>query len=200
MVGTGVCDAQVQYRPLFVDESLQPGKTYHYRVLACNPSGVSEPSNVVGPVRVTHRTLVDELWNDSRIFVKEGNLRFEENEARKFKEDCHRLAGQGKCAVIYRAPGGIRAVRVFLFTQSSQPALRILLSKDGRRFDPVESSLAQTATYGGDAYGFWKAQVCSVPARASTPDGITTNGDYVRIEFLAEAQLSRVEIDHDFAK
>ena len=202
MVGTGVSDAQVQYRPLFVDESLQPGKTYHYRVMARNSSGVSEPSKVVGPVRVTHRTLVDELWNDSRIFVKEGNLRFAENEARKFKEDCHRLAGQGKSAVIYRAPGGIHAVRVFLFTQASQPAIRILFSKDGRRFDPVESSLAQTATCGGDAYGFWKAQVCSVPARAlkETPRGVTTNGDYVRIEFLAEAQLSRVEIDHDFAK
>ena len=105
MVGTGVSDAQVQYRPLFVDESLQPGKSYHYRVIARNSSGVSEPSNVVGPVHVTHRTLVDELWNDSRIFVKEGNLRFVENEARKFKEDCHRLAGQSNSAVIYHAPG-----------------------------------------------------------------------------------------------
>jgi len=202
MVGTGISDAQVQYRPLFVDESLQPGKTYHYRVVARNSSGVSEPSNVVGPVRVTHRTLVDELWNDSRIFVKEGNLRFAENEARKFKEDCHRLSGQGKSAIVYRGPGGIRAVRVFLFTQSSQPAIRILFSKDGRTFDPVESVVAGTATHGGDAYGFWKAQVCSVPVRASkeTPDGVTTNGDYVRIEFLAEAQLSRVEIHHDRAK
>ena len=93
--------------------------------MARNRSGVSEPSNVVGPVHVTHRTLVDEFWNDSRIFVKEGNLRFVENEARKFKEDCHRLAGQSKCAVIYHAPGGIEAVRVFLFSQSDQPAIRI---------------------------------------------------------------------------
>jgi hypothetical protein len=202
LVGVGVSDAQVQYRPLFVDESVTPGKTYYYRVAACNSSGVSEPSNVVGPVHVTHRTLVDELWNDSRIFVKEGNLRFAENEARKFKEDCHRLAGQSKCAVIYHAPGGIQAVRVFVFSQSDQPVIRILFSQDGRKFSPVESKITGTATYGEQAYGFWKAQVCSAPARASkeTPDGVTTNGDYVRIEFLAEAQLSRVEIDHDRAK
>ena len=168
MVGTGVSDAQVQYRPLFVDESLQPGKTYHYRVIARNSSGVSEPSNVVGPVRVTHRTLVDELWNDSRIFVKEGNLRFAENEARKFKEDCHRLAGQGKSADHLPCPGrhpGGAGLPLHAVRASRRSAFSF--SKDGRTFDPVESAVTGTATYGGDAYGFWKAQVCSVPARAS---------------------------------
>ncbi|MCX5643084.1 MAG: hypothetical protein NTZ17_00105 [Phycisphaerae bacterium] len=192
-VGTDVSDAQVQYRPLFADESLVPGKTYHYRVIARNPSGVSEPSNIVGPVRVTHRTLVDELWNDSRIFAKEGNLRFTENEARKFKEDCHRLAGQSKCAIIYYAPGSIQAVRVLLFSQADQPAIRVHSSKDGRKFEPVESAVARTTTNGEQAYGFWKAMRYSAsPAESGC--------DYVKIEFLAEAQLSRVEIDHDFAK
>ncbi len=203
VVGAGVSDAQVQYRPLFVDESVQPGKTYHYRVAARNLSGASEPSNVVGPVRVTHRTLVDELWNDARIFVKEGNLQFTENQARKLKEDCHRLAGQAKSAIIYRAPGGIEAVRVLLFSQTDQPAIRILFSsQDGRKSVPVESKVTGTATYGGDAYGFWKAQMYSAPVRASKepPEGGTPNGNYARIEFLAEAQLSRVEIDHDRVK
>jgi mannan endo-1,4-beta-mannosidase len=218
-VGTGVSDARVQYRPLFVDESVRPGRTYYYRVVACNPSGVSEPSNAVGPVHVTHRTLVDELWNDSRIFLKEGDLQFTENQARKFKEDCHRLAGRAKSAIVYRAPGGIAAVRVLLFSQSDQPAIRLSFSKDGRTFGPVESQVARTETYGEQAYGFWKAQVCSVPvtalrervegvppsnrgqdARDIMPDGVTTNSDYVRIEFLTEAQISRVEIDHDRAK
>jgi len=176
-----------------VDESVQPGKTYHYRAVACNPSGVSEPSNVVGPVRVTHRTLVDELWNDSRIFLKEGNLQFTENQARKFKEDCHRLAGQSKSAIIYRAPGGIAAVRVLLFSQSDEPAIRISFSQDGRKFGPVESAVDRTETYGEQAYGFWKALCYSA---SPTEPG----RDYVRIEFLAEAQISRVEIDHDRAQ
>ncbi len=193
LVGADVSDAQVQYRPLFTDESAQPGKTYHYRVVARNSSGVSEPSNVVGPVRVMHRTLVDELWNDARIFVKEGNLRFAENEARKFKEDCHRLAGQGKCAVVYRASGGIVAVRAFLFARSNQPAIRILSAKDGRTFERVESAVVRTETYGGQAYGFWNALRYS-----ASP--VEPGGDYVRIEFLAEAQLSRVEIDYGRAE
>jgi hypothetical protein len=201
-VGLGVCEAQVQYRPLFVDESVRPGKQYFYRVIARNSSGSSEPSNGVGPVRVTCRTLVDELWNDSRIFLKDGKLVLAENEARRFKEDCHRLAGVAKSSVVYYAPGGIQAARVFLFTQSDQPAVRMFFSKDGQNFEPVEARTEGTMTHGGDAYGFWKAQVCSVPVRAYssaekiTPDGVTTNGDYVKIEFLTEAQLSRVEIDY----
>ena len=193
LVGADVSDAQVQYRPLFVDESVQPGKTYRYRLTARNSSGVSEPSHVVGPVRVTHRTLVDELWNDSRIFLKDGNLQFVDNQARKFKEDCHRLAGQGKSAVVYRGSGGIQAVRIFLFTQSSPPAIRILFSDDGRTFRPVEAVVSGTPTYGEDAYGFWKAQLYAV-------DPPQQGSDYVKIEFLTEAQLSRVEIDHDRVK
>jgi mannan endo-1,4-beta-mannosidase len=190
VVGAGVSDAQVQYRPLFTDESLQPGKTYCYRVVARNSSGVSDASNVIGPARLTYRTLVDELWNDSRIFVKEGTLRFAENEARKFKEDCHRLAGQARSAIIYRAPGGIVAARVWLFSQAEQPTIRILFSKDGRQFTPVESKITGITTHGGDAYGFWKAAFY-----AASPG--ESGCDYVRIEFLAEAQLSRVEIAHD---
>jgi hypothetical protein len=188
-VGLGVCEAQVQYRPLFADESVRPGRSYFYRVIARNASGSSEPSNVVGPVRVTCRTLVDELWNDSRIFLKEGKLAFAENEARKFKEDCHRLAGVARSSVVYYAPGGIRAARVFLFTQSDEPAIRMFFSKDGKRFEPVESTIRGFTTYGEDAYGFLKARLCSAPPASS-------DCDYVKIEFLTEAQLSRVEIDY----
>ncbi len=187
-VGTGVCEAQVQYRPLFADTSVRPGRQYHYRVIARNSSGSSEPSNGVGPVRVTHRTLVDELWNDSRIFLKEGKLTFAENEARKFKEDCHRLAGVAKSAVVYRVPAGIGEVRAFVFTQSDQPAVRILFSKDGQKFVPVEAAVNSTDVQGDDAYGSWKAQLCTASPGSA-------GADYVTIEFVAEAQLSRVEID-----
>ncbi len=192
-VGAGVCEAQVQYHPLFTDESVRPGRDYYYRVVARNASGVSKPSNVIGPVRVTHRTLVDELWNDSRIFLKEGKLHLADNQARKVKEDCHRLSGEAGSAVVYRAPGGIEAVRVFVFSPSDQSAVRLLFSKDGRSFTPVEPVLARTATYGEDAYGFWKA------VRYSASPGERAC-DYVKIEFQTEAQLSRIEVDHDHAE
>jgi hypothetical protein len=142
---------------------------------------------------MTHRTLVDELWNDSRIFAKEGNLQFAEKEARKFKEDCHRLAGAGKSAIIYYVPGGVRAARVFLFSRPDQPAVRILIAKDGRTFGAVEPTVARTVTYGEQAYGFWKALLYA--ATCAEP-----GCNYVRIEFPADVQLSRVEIDYGGAQ
>jgi hypothetical protein len=192
-VGMGVSEAQVQYRPLFADASAQPGKTYYYRVVARNASGTSKPSNVVDPVRVTHRTLVDELWNDSRIFAKEGKLQLVQNQARKFKEDCHRLSGDKGSAVLYYAPGGIRLITVLVFSPSDQPGIRIGFSRDGRTFEPAEPAVARTVTYGEGAYGFWKALRCSVGPAGS---GL----DYVRIEFQGESQLSRIEIDYDPAE
>jgi mannan endo-1,4-beta-mannosidase len=192
-VGAGVSEAQVQYRPLFVDESARPGRAYYYRVIARNFSGSSEPSNVVGPIRVTHRTLVDEFWNDSRIFAKEGKLQFVENQARKFKEDCHRLSGESNSAIVYYAPGGIEAARIFLFSPSDQPGIGVAFSKDGKTFEPAELAVARTVTYGEDAYGFWKALLCSLNPRDA---GL----DFVRIEFQSETQLSRIEIDHDQAE
>jgi mannan endo-1,4-beta-mannosidase len=191
-VGADVSDAQVQYRPLFVDESVQPGRSYYYRVIARNVTGSAQSSNVVGPVRLTCCTLADELWNDARIFAKEGTLQFAEKEARKFKEDCHRLAGTGKSAIIYRAPGGIQTVRVFLFSQPDQPAVRILFAKDGRTFAATEPKVARTMTYGEQAYGFWKALLYTA--------AVEPGCDYVRIEFPADVQLSRVEIDYGGAQ
>jgi hypothetical protein len=48
-------------------------------------------------------------------------------------------------------------------------------------------------TSGEREYGFWKAlRYSAAPAEL--------NCSYVRIEFLTEVQISRVEIDHDRAK
>ena len=125
--------------------------------------------------------------------MKQGKLQIAENEARKFKEDCHRLAGEAGSAVVYYAPGGIHATRVFVFSPSSQPGIRISFSKDGRTFEPVESAVVRTVTHGEDAYGFRKALLFSA---SPGPE----DSDYVKIEFVAEAQLSRIEIDHDRAE
>ncbi|HSA00499.1 MAG TPA: hypothetical protein P5055_07140, partial [Candidatus Paceibacterota bacterium] len=188
VVGARVSDAQAQYRPLFVDDTIHPGKSYAYRIVARNAAGSSLPSNVV-VARMTHRTLVDELVNDSRIFVKQGKLRFSENEARKFREDCHRLAGEPGSSVHYHASDGISMARVFLFGQSDSPAVRLSYSRDGRQFDARESEVERPAIYGEATYGFWKAALVS--ARAPGPDY-----RHVKIEFLTEAQISRVELHH----
>jgi hypothetical protein len=187
-VGASVSEAQVQYRPLFADASVQPGKSYSYRIIARNAAGSSPPSNVVD-AQITHRTLVDELMNDSRILVRQGKLQFRENEARKYREDCHRLAGEPSSSLIYRTSDGITAARVFLYSQSDSPAIRLAFSRDGRQFEPRESVVERPAIYGEATYGFWKAALVT-----SQAPGLGYG--YVKVEFLTEAQISRVELDH----
>ena len=72
-VGEGIDESSVQYCPLFADESA-PGGEWFYRVLAKNSAGVSKPSNVVGPVTVTHDTLVDNLADFSKVQARQGDL------------------------------------------------------------------------------------------------------------------------------
>jgi len=187
-IAYGVNDAQYQYRPLFVDESAKPGKSYLYRVIARNASGSSEPSNVVGPVRITHNTFVDELANDSKIFLKQGKFSFPENDARKFKEDCNRLSGEANSWIAYFAGDGISTVRVDGFVNSDKPVIRISFSKDGRTFEPAESGAKPTDTYGAASYGYWKATRIAAIAKPEQR--------FVKIEILGECQIGRIEVDH----
>jgi hypothetical protein len=91
IVGMGVDDTGMQYRSLFSDAGAEAGPGYYYRVRAKNVEGVSAPSNVVGPVRVDDRAIVDELSDYSRTLAHGGELALETANARAYKEDAHRL-------------------------------------------------------------------------------------------------------------
>jgi len=192
VVATGVSDAQVQYHPLYSDETAYPQYTYFYRIVARNATGASDPSNVVGPVTIDHHTLVDEFWNDSRMFLRQGTLTFRQNDARKFKEDCHRLAGEPGSAVVYHAANGIRKARAFAFSQSQQPGLAFSVSSDGRSFLPVTSRLeSPPPPRGKDAYGSWNPLIYKIELEPEHP-GIP----FLRIEFRGQTQIGRIEVEY----
>lgn len=192
VIATGVSDAQVQYHPLYSDETAYPLYSYFYRIVARNGSGVSEPSNVVGPIRIDHHTLVDELWNDSRMFLRQGAITFRQNDARKFKEDCHRLAGEPGSAVVYHAVNGIRKVSAFAFSRSQQPELAFSVSFDGRKFQQVTPSLDSMKPAGGkDAYGSWNPVLYRVDLQREHP-----GTPFVRIEFRGQTQIGRIEVEY----
>jgi len=55
VVGEGIDETSVQYRPLFNDQQAASGDWF-YRVVAVNQAGSSEPSQVVGPLRFENKT------------------------------------------------------------------------------------------------------------------------------------------------
>jgi hypothetical protein len=188
VAGREVSDAVYQYRPAFNDAGVEKGRLYYYRVLARNYSGISEPSNVVGPVKVSHKTIVDELENNSKFFSSQGELAFLENEARKFKEDSHRLRGEKGSHVIYYAPENITSWKIFSFSGADTTHFRFSTSKDGKTFSDLVHDRKNYFTGGGD-YRYLQPILYF-------KDTMQTPGQYLKVEFAADVQIARVEIKY----
>jgi mannan endo-1,4-beta-mannosidase len=184
-----VSDAAVQYRPLFCDESAQPGSRYFYRVVARNEAGASAPSQAFGPVAVTHRTLVDELANNARMFLTQGKLDFRSDNARVFKEDVNGLEGDDDAAVVYRTDAPLAAGRVYAFSRPAARRLEFACSRDGVEFlmfEPAEQKIqaGDTATY-----GYWAPVVYRLA-------GLPENTRFMRIGLRRGIRVTRVELDY----
>jgi hypothetical protein len=137
-IAENLTDADVQYRPLFNDHTAEPGRSNSYRVIARNASGASEPSNVVGPVVVQCRTLIDECADLQRIHGTGSEVTLATENARTVQEDCHRFAMQPGAAVTYLVDGSISGYRIYSFARNENATLDISLSADGDSFQPAK--------------------------------------------------------------
>jgi hypothetical protein len=182
-------DDATQYRPLAADEFTQAGRTYFYRLLAANEGGVSKPSAVFGPVTMRCRTLVDELRHTFLIYRQHGKLELRSNDARNFKEDCHRLRGEPGAWIAYRVTGRLGAVRVFAFDEKGGAGLQFHAGVAG----PQGAKLAARSEVffaGKDMYNF------RVPRRFTVSE-FPANTSGLSIVFEKETQLGRIEIEYE---
>jgi len=187
VVGNNLSDADDQYRPLFNDTTAQIAKSYYYRVIAMNSAGLSEPSNIVGPVKVSHKTLVDEMKDLNFIDSKTSDLSLETKEARKFKEDSHRLkAGKGTY-IIYKTELPIDSFKIFAFYPDNISDFNLSVSEDGNAFKSIKPTRTDYFTGKGD-YSYYPPVLYEGAAFGDTK--------FLKIEFNTDAQISRVEINH----
>ena len=196
IAGRNISDADFQYRPLFNDTGAEIGKNYYYRVTAQNSAGESNPSNIVGPVSVTCKTLVDEMQDLKSFSSTLGALSIEKNEARKFKEDTSRLKGSLGSCVIYKVDGPIVFWEVYSFfpppgVKAPRPVLDfdLRVSSDGQNFKPAKFSRQNYFTGKGD-YNYY------LPVLFTCSE-LPANARYLKIEYMGEAQISRVEIKYE---
>jgi mannan endo-1,4-beta-mannosidase len=186
VISTDVDEAMTQYRPQFADESVPAGQWF-YRVRAKNPSGVSAPSNLVGPVKVTSNTLVDELADFSKVDSKTGNWKIADRDCRAAKEDAYRAAGTSGDVLIYQVPGEVQSFRVFTFFPKTESDLTFSVSDDGQNFKEVNVK-KEVYFHGAGEYGYWKPVLYHADSVAG--------GKYLRIALTGETQIGRVEISH----
>jgi mannan endo-1,4-beta-mannosidase len=191
VAGSGIDESSVQYRPLFCDESAPAGNWY-YRIRAKNVAGTSEPSNIVGPVTVTHATLVDELADFSETSAHSGAIRLETHDSRKAKEDATRAAGNAGDSLTYQLPSAIEGFRVFVFFPKDVADLEFSVSTDGKNFQPVKAG-RQDYSVGANAYGYWKPAVFHA-------EDIKGDVRFLKIGLTGETQIARVEIIHAMDK
>ncbi len=193
VVARDVSDAQVQYRPLFNDESALVGETYFYRVRANNIGGRSPPSNVVGPVKAAWKVLVDECANFEKLASHQGTVAFVSRDERKTQEDIHRLRLSPGSSVTYRVNQAINQWQAYLFTTKTSAGVVVECSADGKKFT-VCNTKRQMAAIGKSDYGYRLPLLLKgVPEKKVTFLRISLPVDASNVN--AEAvQLSRVEI------
>lgn len=187
-VGEKICDAAVQYRPLFNDRTAETGENYYYRVIAVNRTGNSQPSNVAGPVYIKNKTLVDEMQNTGQIFQQKGSLILECKEGRKFKEDFHRLKGEKGSCIVYKVDRPIHSWRVYSFFENEIADFEFSVSPDGRQFKKV-ASRRKTYYKGSGDYDYNKPVLYK-----GTYLGNEVR--YLKITWKSQAQIGRVEIGY----
>ncbi len=123
------------FYPLFSDSGTVPGKSYYYRVTGKNESGLSAPSNVIGPVKSDTRMIMDNLKDFSLTWSKSSNLRISSESwprMRQTEEDLYqaeRLPGSGSGEMIYKADA-IRWIEIFTFCYKTEN-IGIQYSTDG---------------------------------------------------------------------
>jgi mannan endo-1,4-beta-mannosidase len=186
IISTNVDEAFTQYRPQFADENVPAGKWF-YRVRARNESGISEPSNIVGPVKVKSATLVDELADFSKVNLQRGDWKITNRDCRSAKEDARRAAGLAGDVLIYQLPTAVQSFRVFAFFPKDESDVKFSVSDDGQNFHDVTVQ-KKIYFHGAGEYGYWKPFLFHAEK--------IRGGKFLRLELTGETQIGRVEITH----
>lgn len=144
VVGRDVPDNVVVANPAFADAAARTGEAWCYRVRAKNASGESGPSNVVGPVAVDGRWLIDELFDLGQLDQLSQNVKTKTPYARDaYLEDRSLLAPASAARpawAVYHVDGVIDFVLVNVHRCRVDPVFSG--SVDGRAFFPLEVAVA----------------------------------------------------------
>jgi hypothetical protein len=196
MIGENVSDANVAYRPLFNDESALANHDYYYRVSALNSSGISSPSNILGPVRFRSQLFVDEFQNLDKIKQKSDGIEYDNDFNGLYGEYLFRLKGKNEEAIIYELPGNVSSIKVWSFFEDDIRTPMILVSSADENFTSLQVSRVKEQ----NLVSFDKVSQLRglkrvlVVHKADVIQDIN-NARFVKIQWDGLMELDRVEIE-----
>ena len=190
ILADSVTDAVYPYRPQFSDTSVTIGKNYYYRMKAMNESGVSEYSNVIGPVKVSYKIMIDELANDTKMFKKEGEFEFLTfKQIVNAKEDKNRLAGKKGNYFVYKVQGVVKSAKVDFFLTGELGDVQLFASDNSESFLPLVVKK--------DIYVPEKNVYKYFTAVSNTSLEISNSARYIKLVLDDGVQIGRIEIIYD---
>ncbi len=185
LIGYNLSDAEATYTDLFNDQTAEIGKDYYYRVTANNISGRSEPSNIVGPVKVQHKCLIDNMNNFASIYHKIGDIKIKTDNDRQFREVMYRFEADSPAGIIYHVPGKLEKISLYSFSELNESTFDFYISNDNVNYKLVSSERKTNFTGKGD-YGYWIPSVYTINLDSE-------NVNYLKIVFKSKSQIARVE-------
>ena len=187
VIAQDVDESKYQFRPLVSDETARFGGRYSYRVAARNESGLSDYSNVVGPVEVTSLKLVDEMDSFGRVYQKDGDLSLlTSQDIRKAKEDRSRLVGKNGSSIVYKVPSSVTSLSIDAYRTAEEGTISVAADSTPNASVNLTLKLA-IHRFGKNDYGFFDA----VTYRC---DQLPAGTRFVRIMLSEGIQIARVEI------
>lgn len=193
-IAADVQDTVPCYRPLFADSSARPGETWFYRVIAKNGGGVSNPSNVVGPVEIHHTVLTDEMKTLDLAADHSVGLELVDRDNYHFAEHYYRVSGQHGDWMTYVVPDGLEldGFSLSIWNASETPGLRVLVSASGndwRDVTPAPNVVDYKPYY---ARGQW-ATIRATEHRLASDD-LPPGLRQIKLQWPAAALLDHVEV------
>ena len=192
VIAPNISDADTACRPLFSDSSARVGQTWFYRVIARNASGISQPSNIVGPVAIKRVCFVDEFQDFSRIEAKSDGLALNNDYNCLYAEYLFRAKGAAGDWITYHMPGSISSVKLVAFFAQDASDFTLQISADGTTFvtlQPARKERRLPKPPGGAAGTQQRTMVeyeCTIPA----------GHPFLKVLWNGAAELDRVEIYH----
>ncbi|HLP18031.1 MAG TPA: sialate O-acetylesterase [Bacteroidota bacterium] len=181
-------DADIGYRPLYIDTSAEVGKDYYYRISARSESGISAPSAVVGPVKADCAVYVDEYESDAGLYGRMGEVRYlKSNALGQAKEDKHRLAGAQGDYIVYRMPHVMKSLSLdLLYPRVTAREIQILTGETIQSLKPLN---VKKNTYGSVSNEYQ----AYVPVRY-VAEKIPVSHRFIKIVLTDQSQLCRLEV------
>ncbi len=185
-IGFNISDAKTEYFANYQDKTAEVGQTYYYRVRAVKSSGISTPSNIIGPVLVDHQAIIDNCENFGKLFHYH-NVVPVTGEDRSFKEDKTRIQGDYGAELIYNAPGNFHDFNIYSFEGGTGwHLLSFSGSADGENWDNIDTQVEVYASSENN-YGY------SIPKKYTAKTNMSAF-KYLKIKFYKKAQIARSEI------